>query len=71
MIEYKNKVYVLRGGGVMTMQENANLVEIFDKLGISAGLGDFILGVEGRISTDEAAERLLRVLREKLKSEVK
>ena len=55
----------------MTMQENANLVEIFDKLGISAGLGDFILGVEGRISTDEAAERLLRVLREKLKSEVK
>ncbi len=42
----------------MTMQENANLVEIFRGLNMENCLGDFFLGVEGRISTQEAVEKI-------------
>ena len=49
----------------MTMQENSNLVEIFDAMGIKASVGDFILGIEGTITPEEAAERILADLKEK------
>ena len=42
----------------MTMQENGNLVQIFRELGMEDCLGDFILGVEGILSPEEAAERI-------------
>ena len=42
----------------MTMQENANLVELLEAIGLKDHLGDFILGVEGRISIEEAARRI-------------
>ena len=51
----------------MTMQENGNLVEIFDAMGIKALVGDFILGVEGRITPEEAAKRILEGLKEREK----
>lgn len=41
----------------MTMQENANLVELLEAIGLKDHIGDFILGVEGRISVEEAARR--------------
>ena len=41
----------------MTMQENANLVELLEAMGYKEHIGDFILGVEGRISIEEAAKR--------------
>ena len=49
----------------MTMQENSNLVRIFEALGIKGSVGDFILGVEGSITPQEAAERILEALKEK------
>ncbi len=49
----------------MTMQENANVVEIFDEMGLKSSVGDFILGVEGRITPAEAAKRILNALKEK------
>ncbi len=42
----------------MTMQENGNLVEIFRGLGMEDCMGDFILGLEGRISPQEAVEKI-------------
>ena len=43
----------------MTMIENANLVEILRKLGWTGDqIADYILGIEGRISTDECAQRI-------------
>ena len=49
----------------MTMQETSNMVEIFEAMGIKAMVGDFILGVEGRITPQEAARRILEGLKEK------
>ena len=42
----------------MTMQENANLVELLRALGYEESLGDFILAIEGRITIEEAAKKL-------------
>ena len=43
----------------MTMEGNANLVELLEALGLHDHIGDFILGVEGRITIEEAARRCL------------
>ena len=53
----------------MTMQENGNLAEIFVKMGIKEELADFFLGIEGFISTDEAAQRIMEAMKTKLKKE--
>ena len=47
----------------MTMQENSNLVQIFEELGLKANVGDFILGIEGTISPQEAARRILEAFK--------
>ena len=49
----------------MTMAENANLVRIFESMGLKAQVGDFILGLEGDISPEEAAKRILEGLESK------
>lgn len=48
----------------MTMQENSNLVKILEAMGLKAYIGDFILGIEGTISPDESARRLLEAIKE-------
>ena len=43
----------------MTMNENANMAELFRSIGwTDEQIVDFLLGVEGRISIDEAARRI-------------
>jgi len=49
----------------MTMQENSNLVQIFQAMGLTDSLAAFILGVEGTISPQEAAERIMKEIEEK------
>lgn len=49
----------------MTMQENGNLVDILDAMGLKAQVGDLILGIEGRITPEETAKRLLEALKDK------
>ena len=43
----------------MNMTENANFIEILRKLGWNGDqIGDFMLGIEGRISVEESAQRI-------------
>ncbi len=43
----------------MTMSENANMAELFRSIGwTDEQIVDFLLGVEGRISIEEAARRI-------------
>ena len=49
----------------MTMQENSNLVKLLRALGMEDSLGDFILGIEGSISIEEAAQNILAKKKEK------
>ena len=56
MLQLKNQI-VKKGVITMTMQENANLIELLAAIGLKDHIGDFILGVEGRITIEEAAKR--------------
>ncbi|MBR1629405.1 MAG: hypothetical protein IJ679_09110 [Lachnospiraceae bacterium] len=43
----------------MTMQENANMAELLRSIGwTDQQIVDFLLGIEGRISIEEAADRI-------------
>ena len=43
----------------MTMSENANLIEILRAIGWNGEqISDFLLGVEGRVSIEETAEKI-------------
>ncbi len=51
----------------MTMEENSNLVKILEAMGLKEYVGDFILGIEGTISPEESARRLMEAIKEKEK----
>ncbi|MBR1628724.1 MAG: hypothetical protein IJ679_05590 [Lachnospiraceae bacterium] len=46
----------------MTGVEKANLVLILESMGIKEATVDFILGLAGKISTEETANRVLEAL---------
>jgi hypothetical protein len=50
------------------MNENANFIEILRMLGWTGEqINDFMLGIEGRVSLEETARRILEVEKEKEK----
>lgn len=52
------RVLYLGGDDTMTMQENANLVKLLRAIGLGDKIGDFILGIEGSITIEEAAKKI-------------
>lgn len=52
---------MMRAAESMTMTENANLIEILRAVGWTGDqISDFLLGVEGRVSVEETAQKIKR-----------
>ena len=53
----------------MNMTENANLVELLWELGFRGDeVGTFLLGIEGRLSVQEAADRIKELQSKRLET---